>query len=44
MPVCTVSGTTVTIATVGTCSITATQPGNAAYAAAAPVIRSFTIS
>jgi hypothetical protein len=43
-PVCTVSGYVITFVTAGTCTITATQPGNAVYAAAAPVIRSFTIS
>ena len=43
-PVCTVSGSTVTILAVGTCSITASQAGNANYAAATPVTRSFTVS
>jgi uncharacterized protein (TIGR03437 family) len=41
---CTVSGVTVTIVAVGTCSITASQPGNANYLAAAPVTQSFTVS
>jgi hypothetical protein len=40
---CTVSGNTVTLAGAGTCSITATQAGNANFAAAAPVTRSFTV-
>jgi hypothetical protein len=42
-PVCTVSGTTVTLVAVGTCTITATQPGNADYAAATPVNQSFLV-
>jgi hypothetical protein len=42
--VCTVSGNIVTIIAVGTCSITATQAGNATYAAAVPVTQSFTIN
>ena len=42
--VCTVSGTTVTIVAVGTCSITASQAGNGTYAAATPVMQSFTVS
>jgi hypothetical protein len=42
--VCTVSGVTVTLLTSGTCSITASQPGNADYAAAPPVTQTFTIS
>ncbi len=42
--VCTVSGNTVTVIAVGTCSITASQPGNGTYSAAAPVTRSFTVS
>ncbi len=41
---CTVSGTTVTLTAVGTCTIVASQPGNASYVAAAPVTQSFTIS
>ncbi len=43
-PVCTVSGTTVTLLEAGTCTIQATQPGNADYAAAAPVNRSFSVT
>ncbi len=42
-PVCTVSGTTVTLVAAGTCTIRATQPGNAGYAAAPNVDRSFSI-
>jgi hypothetical protein len=42
--VCTVSGVTVTLVAAGMCSITASQPGNASYAAATPVTRSFTVS
>jgi hypothetical protein len=42
--VCTVSGSSVTLVSLGTCSITASQPGNAAYAAAASVTQTFTVS
>ena len=42
--VCTVSGSTVTIVGAGSCSIQATQAGNANYAAATPVTQSFTVS
>ncbi len=42
-PVCTVSGTTVTLVAVGTCTIVATQAGNADYAAATPVSQSFPV-
>jgi len=42
--VCTVSGTTVTLVAVGTCSIQATQAGNANYAAATPVSQSFQVT
>jgi exo-beta-1,3-glucanase (GH17 family) len=42
-PVCTVSGTTLTIVAAGTCSITATQAGNSTYNAASPVSQSFTV-
>jgi len=42
--VCTVSGSAVTMVTVGTCTIQASQAGNATYAAATPVSRSFTVS
>ena len=42
--VCTVSGNTATFLAAGACSITATQPGNATYAAATPVSQSFTVS
>lgn len=41
--ICTVSGATVTIHAAGGCSITATQPGDATYAAAIPVTQSFNI-
>jgi fibronectin type 3 domain-containing protein len=41
--VCTVSGTTATFLTAGNCSITASQPGNATYAAATPVSQSFSV-
>ena len=42
--VCTVSGTTATFIAAGTCTIQATQPGNATYAAATPVSQSFTVN
>ncbi len=42
--VCTVSGNLLTLVSAGTCSITATQTGNADYAPALPVIRSLTIN
>ncbi len=38
------SGFSITLLTAGTCSITATQPGDAVYKAANPVTRSFTVS
>ncbi|MGA9669085.1 MAG: hypothetical protein WBQ94_07755 [Terracidiphilus sp.] len=42
--VCTVNGIRVTFVTAGTCSITASQAGNATYAAATPVSQSFTVN
>jgi hypothetical protein len=42
--VCTVSGTAATMVTSGTCTIQATQPGNASYAVATPVSQSFTVN
>jgi uncharacterized protein (TIGR03437 family) len=42
--VCTVSGIEVMLLKLGTCSITASQAGNSAWAAAAPVTRTFTVS
>jgi hypothetical protein len=42
--VCPVSGNTVTILSAGTCSVTASQAGNAVYAAAASVIQSFIVA
>jgi hypothetical protein len=42
--VCTVNGTTASFIATGTCSITASQPGNSTYAAATPVTRSFTVN
>lgn len=41
--VCTVSGSTVTLAGVGTCSITASQTGNTNFGVATPVTQSFTV-
>jgi len=43
-PVCTVSGVDITLLKIGTCSITASQPGNSDWAAAAPVTRTFAVS
>lgn len=42
--VCTVSGTTVTLVSAGTCTIEAGQAGDGSYAAASPVTRSFTVA
>ena len=42
--ICTVSGNTVTLVAVGTCSIDAAQAGNPNYAAAVDVAQSFTVS
>ena len=42
--VCTVSGSTVTLVIAGTCTIQASQAGNATYAAAANVSQSFTVA
>ncbi len=44
IPVCTVSGSTVTGVSQGTCTIAANQAGNAAYSAAPQVTQSFTVS
>ena len=41
--VCTVSGMAITFVSTGLCTVTADQPGNAVFAAAAPVDRSFAI-
>ncbi len=41
--VCSVSGEFVTILNVGSCSITASQPGNAIYNAALPVTQTFSV-
>ncbi len=42
--VCTVSGTTATLAAAGTCTVRASQPGNSTYAAAIPVTQSFAVN
>jgi streptogramin lyase len=42
--VCTVSGSTSTLVALGTCTIQATQAGNAAYTAATPVSQSFQVT
>ncbi|WP_158792752.1 S-layer family protein [Granulicella sp. L60] len=42
--VCTVSGSTVNLVSAGTCTIQATQAGNATFAAATPVSTSFTVT
>jgi FG-GAP-like repeat/Beta-propeller repeat len=44
MTVCTVSGVTVKLLTIGTCSITASQTGNSDWAGATPVTRTFLVS
>jgi hypothetical protein len=41
--VCSVSISTLTLVGIGTCSVTASQAGNGAFAAAAPVSRSFAV-
>jgi len=41
--VCTLSGNVVTLASAGTCTITADQAGNAIYGAAPQVVQSFTV-
>jgi hypothetical protein len=43
-PVCTVSGTTVTIVAAGSCTIRASQPGNATWNAAPGVDRTFAVA
>jgi hypothetical protein len=42
--VCTVNGNTVTLVAIGTCSITATQNGNATFNPATPVTQNFTVT
>src|SRR5262249_6075657 len=42
--VCTVSGNTVTLLALGVCTLVASQPGDATYAAATPVSRSFSVT
>jgi hypothetical protein len=42
--VCTVTGSTVTLAATGTCSVTANQAGNGAFQAAPPVTQQFTVA
>ena len=42
--ICTVTGTTITVVTTGTCTINANQSGNGTYAAAIQVQKSFVIS
>jgi hypothetical protein len=41
---CSLNGTLLTLTGVGTCSVTASQPGNHSFAPAPPVQRSFTIA
>jgi alpha-tubulin suppressor-like RCC1 family protein len=43
-PVCTVSGSTVTLVTIGTCTIAANQAGNTNFNAATQVTQSFTVN
>ena len=42
--VCTIAGSTISFVSAGTCSITASQAGNANYAAATPVTRTFNVT
>jgi hypothetical protein len=42
--VCSVSGSSVTFSAAGTCTLTASQAGNSKYAAAANVVRSFSVT
>ncbi len=42
--VCSVSGSSVTFSAAGTCTLTASQGGNSKYAAAANVVRSFSVT
>ncbi len=42
--ICTVSGVNISLLTVGTCSITASQPGDPTYGPATPVTQTFSIS
>ncbi|MCQ9377948.1 hypothetical protein [Methyloversatilis sp. XJ19-49] len=42
--VCAVEGSGLTLLMIGTCQLTASQPGNASFEPAAPVSRSFTVS
>jgi uncharacterized protein (TIGR03437 family) len=44
LPVCTVAGVTVKLLIAGTCSIQAAQAGNTSYAAAPPVVQTFTVT
>ncbi len=41
--VCNISGNTVTLTGIGTCSITASQAGNGTFAAASPLTRTFSV-
>src|SRR6185312_9534190 len=43
-PVCTVSGTAITLVSAGTCSITASQAGDSTHAAATPVTHTFNVT
>ena len=42
--ICTVSGTTLTLVSAGTCSVSANQMGNSAYAAATSVVQTFSVT
>ena len=44
LPVCTLAAKTVTLVSVGTCTIGASQAGNGSYAAATPVSESFNVT
>ena len=42
--ICTIAGSTISFVAAGTCSITASQAGDATYAAATPVTRTFSVT
>jgi hypothetical protein len=44
LPVCTVTGSSVTLVTTGICTISASQPGDLSFAAASAVSQSFTVT
>ena len=42
--VCTINGTVLTLVAAGSCSVTANQAGNTSFAAAAELVRTFTVA